>query len=241
MRVKQYIEILNRSLRDPQTNAVPVDPQELLELLSTEVMYLSGEFDWDWAGSTLRPAIRTKTSKRTYTLPIDFGLNFARGADGGGRDRIFTITLNDTNGETPLEYRTPARFYSLNLTAESDSRPNIYTIRSGPLDGRRLLDLSPPPDSNGDTGYYEINGFYVPTDWAFEDEDYMLPVPGNSPILYHRVLAKVYEQRDTNLHRFHINEATRAKSSLLMQQARGRDSRIAPRVRRGRYSLVRGR
>jgi len=245
MRVSQYIEILNRSLRDPKTNSLPVDEQELLGFLSTEVMYLSGEFDWDWAASTLRPAIRTKLGKRTYSLPIDFGLNFAKGADDGGgqgtRSRIFTITLNDLNGETPLEYRSPARFYSLNLTAESNARPNIYTIRTSPLDGKRLLDLSPPPDSNGDTGYYEVNGLYVPVNWSFEDEDLMLPIPGNSAILHHRVLAKVYELRDPNLHAFHMREADRARRTLMMQQARGRDTRIAVKVRRGRYSLVRGR
>ena len=239
MRVSQYIEILNRSLRDPKNDSLPVDEEELLALLSTEVMYLSGEFEWDWAGSPIRPAVRTKLAKRSYALPKDFGLNFARGADGGGE--IFTVTLSDGNGESPLEYRTPARFYSLNLTAESNSRPNIYTITTSPLGGGRLMQLSPPPDANGSTGYYEVNGFYVPTDWAFEDEDFMLPVPGNSPILYHRVLAKVYEQRDTGLHRFHLGEADRARMSLLMQQARGRDTRIAPRRRRGRYSLIRGR
>ena len=242
MRVSQYIEILNRSLRDPKTDSLPVDEEELKGFLSTEVMYLSGEFDWDWAATTLRPAIRTKTAKRTYTLPTDFGLNFSKGADNEGtRSRIFTVTLSDGNGETPLEYRSPARFYSLNLTAESNSRPNIYTIRTNPVDGRRLFDLSPPPDANGDTGFYEVNGLYVPVDWSFEDEDLMLPVPGNSAILHHRVLAKVYETRDPNLHRFHMGEANRARMTLMMQQARGRDTRVAVKVRRGGYSLVRGR
>lgn len=239
MRVSQYIEILNRSLRDPKTDALPVDEDELIAILSTEVMYLSGEFDWDWAGSPIRPAIRTKLAKRDYALPTDFGLNFARGADGGGE--IFTVTLDDGNGEAPLEYRTPARFYSLNLSAESNSRPNLYTITTGQLNGKRMLQLSPPPDANGSTGFYSVNGFYVPTDWAFEDEDFMLPVPGNSPILHHRVLAEVYRTRDPNLQRFHLGEANRARMTLLMQQARGRDTRIAPRVKRGRYSLVRGR
>ncbi len=50
-----------------------------------EVAYLSGEFDW--AGSPIWPAIRTKAGQRDYTLPSDFGFNFARGGDQSGELR----------------------------------------------------------------------------------------------------------------------------------------------------------
>lgn len=240
MRVKQYLENLNRSLRDPKTKQLPVDSQELIGLLSEELEILSGEFQWDWAASPIRPVIRTTVGKREYPLPVDFGLNFARGADRSGE--AFVVTLSDTNSETLFSYESPARFYSRNLLAESNNRPSVYTIRTDPMQGRRLLVMSSPPDSNGDTGYYEVNGLYVPTTWHFDDDDQILPVPGNSALLKHRVLARVYEKRDKGLHAFHDQMARRALSSLLMQQARSRRTRIAPRLSRRQsgntYSLL---
>ncbi len=227
-------------MRDPKTKQLPVDSQELIGLLSEELEILSGEFQWDWAASPIRPAIRTTTGKREYALPADFGLNFARGADRSGE--AFVVTLSDTAGESLFAYESPARFYSRNLLAESNNRPSVYTIRTDPTTGRRLMVMSSPPDANGDTGYYEVNGLYVPTTWHFEDDDQILPVPGNSALLKHRVLSRVYEQRDKGLHAFHDSMARRALSSLLMAQARSRRFSIAPRLSRRQsgntYSLT---
>ena len=60
-----------------------------------EVADLSGEFDWDWAESPIRPAIRTKAGQRDYTLSSDFGFNFARGGDQSSElRRKLGITLS---------------------------------------------------------------------------------------------------------------------------------------------------
>jgi len=243
MKVKQYLEILNRSLRDPKTKDVPLDKIQLAELLFEELEYLSGEFQWDWAATPIRPAIRTQTSKREYPLPRDFGLNFSRGADSSGE--VFTVTLSDTSSEVPIAYESPARFYSRNLLGESNSRPSVYTIRTDTIGGMRIMVLSSPPDANGDTGFYEINGLYVPTEWKLSDYEQMLPVPGNSALLKHRVLARAYEKINPDLMGFHLGQATRALSILLMAQARSRRTRIMPKLNRSAsgssYGLVRNR
>jgi len=243
MRVKDYLERLTRSLRDPKTKETPLDKVQLAEVLSEELEYLSGEFQWDWAASPIRPAIRTITSKREYVLPIDFGLNFARGADRQGD--VFTVTLSDISNEALLRYESPARFYSRNLLGESNSRPSVYTIRTDTLSGRRIMVLSSPPDANGDTGFFEINGLYVPVIWDFDDFDQMLPVPGNNALLKHRVLARAYEGLNPDMMAFHNAMAVRALSQLLMQQARSRRTRISPKLDRNQagnsYSLIRRR
>jgi len=243
MTVREYIERIERSLRDPVTKELPLPSAELIDVLSDEVAVLSGEFDWDWAGSPLRPAIRTQTGKRIYPLPVDFGFNFVRGGDQGGE--IFTVTLDNTTSETPLQYLSTARFYSRNLVGESNGTSTLYTIRTEIASGRRQMVLSPPPDANGSVGFYHINGLYVPSDWKFEDSDYVLPVPGNSNLLLHRVLAEVYRPRDDRLHRFHVAAANRAMSKLILQQARGRHHRFAPKLsrrnsNRNSNSLIRG-
>jgi len=243
MRVRDYIERLTRSLRDPGTKDAPLDKQQLMAILSEELEYLSGEFQWDWAASTIRPAIRTVVGKREYSLPIGFGLNFARGADRQGE--AFTVTLSDASNEGLLRYESPARFYSRNLLGESNNRPSLYTIRTDPMQGRRLMVLSSPPDANGDTGYYEINGLYVPENWNFNDADQMMPVPGNNPLLKHRVLARVYETRNRELHAFHVRQGQHALSKLLLLQARSRRTRLSPKLSRTQsgntYTLVRRR
>jgi hypothetical protein len=243
MRVKDYLERLSRSLRDPKTKEVPFDKQQLAEILFEELEYLSGEFQWDWAATPIRPAIRTQASKREYVLPVNFGLNFARGADSRGA--AFTVTLSDTTSEAPITYETPAKFYSRNIVGESDSRPSFYTIRSDGLSGRRIMVLSSPPDANGSVGYYNINGLYVPMVWELNDHEQMLPVPGNSSLLKHRVLMRAYETLDPRLHQFHDLESRRALSSLLMAQARSRRTRLMPKLNRtasgNSYGLVRNR
>ena len=243
MTVREYIEKIERSLRDPVTKELPLPPAELIDVLSDEVAVLSGEFDWDWAGSPIRPAIRTKTGERTYSLPGNFGFNFARGGDTSGE--IFTVTLDNSTSETPLQYLSTARFYSKDLVGESNGTPTTYTITTDYTSGGKQMVLSPPPDANGDTGYYQVNGLYVPTDWKFEDSDYLLPVPANSNLLLHRVLAEVYRPRDDRLHRFHVAASNRALSKLILAQARGRSHRVAPKLsrrnsNRNSNSLIRG-
>ena len=241
MRVKDYLERLERSLRDPKTKKTHLDKPQLAELLFEELEILSGEFQWDWAATTIRPAIRTRTGKREYVLPRDFGLNFARGADRSGSP--FTVTLSDISSEAPINYESPARFYSRNLVGESNSRPSVYTIITDSMSGQRKMVLSSAPDSNGDTGHYEINGLYVPVEYQFSDDSQILPVPGNSSLLKHRVLARAYERLDRGLMEFHLGQAQRALSNLLMAQARSRRTRIMPKLNRtnsgNSYRLVR--
>ncbi len=226
------------------TKELPLTSDELIDVLSDEVAILSQESDWDWAGSALRPALRTKTGERTYALPPDFGFNFVRGGDQGGE--LFTVTLDNTTSETPLSFLSTARFYSRDLVGEGNGTPTSYTITTEHVSGRRQIVLSPPPDANGSVGHYNVNGLYVPSSWKFEDTDYVIPVPGSSNLLHHRVLAEVYRPRDDRLHRFHVAAANRAMSSMVLAQALGRRHRIMPKLsrrnsNRNANSLIRGR
>jgi hypothetical protein len=240
MIIRNYLDSIEDQIRHPITQKIPVDRWELLDILADEVRKLSGDFQWDWAATQLSPIIRTQTNKRRYLLPNSFGLNFARGAEDKGGE-TFTVTLSDGSNEVSLTYEEPSRFFARNLEAESDATPSVYTIETIPS-GRRRIVLSPPPDSNS-SSHYTINGLFVPTDWYFEHHDFMFPIPGNSDVLDHRILARVFEDRDDNRFQIHNREAGRSVGRLLLSQARGRRTRISPRKSKyatgNSYTLVR--
>ncbi len=240
MLVRQYLDRLDDQLRDPFTRLLAIDRWELLDILSVECQYLSGEFQWDWAARYLPKIIQTYTGKRAYLLPDDFGLNFARGSDRSGK--IFTITLDDGSNESPLEFEDQARLHTRDLTAESNGKPARYAIRTRST-GQRELVLSPPPDSNS-SSHYTINGMYVPTDWTFDNQDTLLPVPDNSSVLEHRILARVYEglEDDDRANRHEV-KASRAQSALSVAQARSKSYQLRPKLSRfnsrNQYRLMR--
>lgn len=228
MKIRQFLDRIDDESRDPITRIVPVDRWQQLDIFGREVQKLTSEFPWDWAAVYLDPIIITQVGKRNYQLPENFGMNFARGSDQGGND--FTVTLNDGSNESTLEYREPGRFYARNLTAESNSRPTVYTIGNN-IAGRREVLLAPPPDTNSDS-QYTLNGLYVPTDWTFDNQDILYPVPGNSAILEHRILAQIFQGRDADRRREHLLLADSAKNDLGLSQARGKSYKIMPRQSR---------
>ena len=240
MLIRNYLDSIEDQVRHPITRKNPVDRWELLDILADEVRKLSGDFQWDWAATHLNPLIQTRTGTRSYLLPKGFGLNFARGAEDRGGE-TFTVTLSDGSNEVPLTYNEPARFYARNLEAESNSTPSVYTIDTLPS-GRRRMTLSPPPDSNSDS-QYTISDLFVPTDWYFENHDFLFPIPGNSDVLDHRILARVFEDRDESRFLIHTRGAIEGRDRLLLAQARGRRTRISPRKSKyatgNSYTLVR--
>ena len=227
MLIRAYLDRLEGQVRDPLTRLPFADRWNLLSILSQEVRLLSGKYQWDWALSALRPIIKTSTGNRDYTLPENFGFNFARGVEDTDGHQ-FTVTISDGNSETPLEYVDPGAFYGMNLTAESNATPTKYTLRNS-TSGRRILALSPPPDSNSDS-HYTINGLYSPTDWVFENHDILMPIPGGTDLLEHRILAQVFESRDTDRYVIHQNLAREAEGSLLLTQAKSKRPRLSPRM-----------
>jgi hypothetical protein len=81
------------------------------------------------------------------------------------------------------------------------------------------MHLDPPPDANGDTGYYEIGGLYQRTDWALEEQSSLPPVPSNSPILRYAVLRRCDPQGFGNQY----NEAL---AILALRSAQNRSTRL---------------
>lgn len=240
MIIRNYLDSIEDQIRHPITRQTPVDRWELLDILADEVRKLTVDFQWDWAATYLNPAIQTQESKRSYLLPKSFGLNFARGAEEKGGE-TFTVMLNDGSNEVSLTYEEPGRFYARNLEAEADATPSVYTVTTLPS-GRRQLILSPPPDSNS-SSQYTINGLFVPEDWYFENHDFLFPVPSNSDVLDHRIIARVFIERDGNRFLVHSREASRAEAKLKLAQARSHRTRIAPRKSKyatgNSYTLVR--
>lgn len=241
MKIRQFLDRIDDESRDSITRIVPVDRWQQLDIFGREVQKLTSEFPWDWAAVYLAPLVITEVGKRNYQLPENFGMNFARGSDQGGND--FTVTLSDGSNESTLEYREPGRFYSRNLESESNGRPTIYTIGNN-LAGRREIILAAPPDTNSDS-QYTVNGLYVPTDWTFDNQDIVYPIPGNSAILEHLILAQVFKGRDADMRREHLLLADVSKKHLALSQAQGKQFKAMPRQsrngNRNSYTLVRRR
>lgn len=229
MLIRQYLDRIDDQIVDPITRILPVDRWELLDILSVECQYLSGETQFDWAARYLPKIIQTYTGKRAYLLPEDFGLNFARGAERSGAN--FSITVNDGSNESPLQFEDQAKFHTRNLTAESNGSPSRYTIRTRNT-GQRELVISPPADSNSDA-HYTINGLYVPTDWTFENQDMLLPIPENISVLEHRILARVFGQLEDERRSIkHEVKALEGRTMLRLNQAKSKTHQMRPMLSR---------
>lgn len=200
-----------------QTPAYQLMPKEvrpdrrmLLQWMSSELNDLSSKTpNFDFWLVQLEPAIRTQSGKRDYDLPDDFPFNFVRLST----DK-WACNIDDGYNETNLPYVPLKDFYDLNLTAESNGKPSCYTIKTKP-DGRRLLVLSPPPDTNNSTyTYYEIDGLYCKNDWDLKDEDILPPIPGQFAILKYAVLRRIstdFEQKYIEAYAVLMNEMARSR------------------------------
>lgn len=239
MKIRLLLDQVEDQIRDRITRELPVDRWELLDYLSNEVRILTGKSRFNWAASILRPAIQTTADEREYLLPENFGLNFM---PGGSESEDFTVTISDGSNEIPIEFRSSERFYAMNLEAESNGRPSIYTIITDPLSGRRKIVLSTIPDSNSDSNY-GINGLYIPTDWLFENHDLVLPVPHNNDLVEQRILMRVFEDRDSERYAIHSRLAQSSMNSLMLQVAQSKKYRIIPKMSRSglgnSYEVVR--
>lgn len=192
----------------------------MLKHMSFDLATLCGMEDWDWAMIAVDPVIKTITGKRDYDLPANFPDNFVRWGTPTGQKWL--CNLDDGVNDNPLDYVSPAQFYSMNLSGQTNSRPSKYTVLSNPAGGRRLY-LSPPPDANGSTTYYTIHGLYVPTDWALHDESNLPPIPGNCMILK-GMLMRRYDQNAEAIY-------GEGLVSLYRSGAKNRQAGISPRMK----------
>ena len=218
-----------------QAGAEKPDRATLLKYMSADLNEITGLVEWDWAVIYLDPVIRTETGTASYTLPEDFPDQFIRysGEDG---DR-YCCKLYDGSTETLLTYKSPAQFFGLSLSSATNSKPADYTLVSTSA-GRRQIRFNPPPDANGDTGYYEIQGAYIPTDWKLADDRNLPPIPGNSAVLKYGVLRRFDSRTFTPLFQ-------EAKAILMLRAAKARPSKISLWTGQATgtydYSLMRGR
>lgn len=228
MKVKQLLDDIEQLTQLQATRQTPVDRFLLLDWLSMELNELVGKAEWDWAMQRVTPVIVTKTGVSSYILPEDFPENFVRfGRDQSGTDngQGWACMLDDGSNETPLEYVSPASFFTQNLRAASNGRPTMYTILSNPR-AEKELHLHQPPDSNS-SNHYQIDGLYIPTDWTLDEEYDLPPVPAHSQILKYAVLRRVNPERWGPLY----GEAFR---DLVMRAANQRRSQVVP--VKGRYN-----
>lgn len=221
MLVSKYIDDIQQS---PAYILMPAevrpDRRKLLAWMSSELNELAGQLpDADWFQVWLEPAISTSEGEREYDLPEDFPANFVR----LDNDR-WACNLDTGTCESNLRYRSLREYYDQNLRAQSNGKPESYTIKTR-SDGRRQLVLSPPPDGNSGSGY-TIDGLYCPTDWTLSDEDEIPPIPNSLSILKWGVLRRINPELEPKYRE--------AYSSLLLEVARNRKIRLSPNY--GAYS-----
>ena len=211
-----------------QRGAEPPDRGILLKWMSADVNYLSGECRADWFHMFLNPMIRTTSGTREYDLPENFPANFVPWAGSiaddlsGDGNELFCCKLSDGTNERIMTFESPVRFYSRNLTAESNGLPNVYTIASRPT-GRRFLLTSPPPDANGSVGYYSIGGLYEPTDWKIKEEQALPPIPGNLRILKAALLKRIFPG-DQSV----VTDYQEAYAAMMLSAAQSKSVRMYP-------------
>lgn len=225
MKVELLLDDVEQLTQDGLTRTVPVARPMLLSWLSAELNELTGREEWDWAMRHLDPLVSTTTARRTYQLPENFPDNFVRHA--GDRGEKWCCKLDNGSNEVPLAYESPVQFYSTNLRAESNGTPSKYTVVSAATGGRQIV-LSPPPDANGSTGFYTIDGLYIPTDWGLHDEDDLPPMPGNSMVLKYAVLRRLDRQTYEPMYR-------EALALLALRSARQRGAQFVPRYGTAEY------
>ena len=215
-RAADILRDIEFELRDPATGQVRATRPLLLALMSEELRELTGMEAWDWAMVHLDPVVQTVTGTHTYDLPDNFPENFVR--YGGDSGESWVCKLDDASNESLLTYKPPTEFYSQNLRALSNGRPESYTIVTSAA-GRRQIRLAPPPDANG-TSNYTIDGLYIPTDWTLDEESQIPPIPGNSAILKHAVLRRLDTKFETSYQTSY--------SILMMRAAQQRRAQFTP-------------
>lgn len=227
MKVKKLLDDIEQS---PAYRSMPrelrPDRQMLLSWMSVELGELTSKIpDSDIFAIRLEPAIVTVDGLREYSLPKDFGTNFMRkDAD------TWSVMIDDGTTESQLAYKIPTEFYAQNLRGESDGVPSCYTIVTTQR-ARRELVLSPPPD-----GEYTIDGLYIPTDWDFQDEDDLPPLPANNPILKYAVMRRMSADFEPKY--------AESWAQLMMELAKSRKTQIKPQMTQdlsSGYQLVRWR
>lgn len=196
MTVEEFLDEIEQKGPYYVGGKVPIpDRFTLLEWMSSELNTLSSKLpDGDCFYIYLTPMIETVESTRTYDLPDEFPMNFAKLTPG---DDDFCCMLNDGTNDTPLHYKSPAQFYGKNLDAESNSTPSEYTIVTQSPRGNRAIVLSPPPDSNS-AADYTIGGLYHPTNWKLTEESALPPLPNNCAILKWGVLKTLNPNLESN-------------------------------------------
>jgi len=226
MKVKYVLDEIQLEASHRVTKHINVDRYELLEILSQELNTLSGLINWDWALKWIDPVIKTTTGQSEYDLPENFPDNFIFGGEPGGTEHL--CKLDNGTAESFLTHQSPAQFFSNNYTAVSNSTPHHYTVMTRPAGGK-FLKLYPPPDSNDDA-HYTIKGLYVPTDVGITEEDEILPLPGNSPILRNQVLARYFRGRNDSAMNYFESKAFENLKNLRYMQARSKRIRMQPRL-----------
>jgi hypothetical protein len=181
-----------------------------------ELNYLTGDHDFDWAETWMDPMLETQTGVREYELPDDFPLNFVPTETGDG---YMCILKTSSTVEQKMDFLSLERFYSANLSAESNGTPSHYTIKTTKT-GRRILALSPLPDSST----YTISGLYRPTNWALDDQDEVPPMP-NAQVLVSAVLRRFKE-----LAAEYEGKYQSAYGGLLLENARNKRVALSPNI-----------
>jgi hypothetical protein len=199
------------------------DRFDLLNWASAELNKISGEYDADCFYTYSEPIASLVVGTRNYDLPANFPMNFAKAA--GDQGDKFCCMYDDATSETPLDYMTNTRFYSMNLSGESNGTPSKYTIISSP-NGRKQISLSPPPDAAN-----ELNGLYKPTDWDLKTMDDVPSLPANSHLLKYAVLRRINPERWNQ-------DYAKERSTLLMELASSRKVTFVPNFSGHRHSYT---
>ena len=186
MKVRRLIEQIERRAQHKLTRSVPENHYEIRLLMSESLNDLAGYGEFDFLKVVAEPLIQTETSVRAYDLPEEFPMNFCSYVDPITGESSYACKIDDGSSGSSIPYEAPERFHSRDLSSESDSRPDRYTILTLPNGGRQIV-LSPPPDSTG----YVIQGTYVPNEWKLDDDDELPVLPNNFAVLRYDVLRQI--------------------------------------------------
>jgi hypothetical protein len=211
MQVRKLIDSVEQTLT---LHGVKHPGREILRSwMSEELSILTGDHEFNWSQVWLDPIIETEIGTREYSLPNNFPSNFVSRGDG------YVCILKDSDTQYELNYLSPGKFYSQDLISDTNGLPTDYTITTTES-GRRMLVLSPPPDS--DT--YTVSGLFRPIDWALADQDVVPPMP-NPFVLVYAVL-----RRFPKLQPEYMPEYQQSLSSILMADARDHKVVFSPNI-----------
>jgi len=218
MKVRKLIEQIERRAQHKLTRNVVEDHYRILLLLSETLNDLSSEEEFDFLKVSLEPLIQTEPDGRSYALPENFPENFIRYHSPDTGEVAHACKLDDGSSSGSLTYEKPEVFYRRDLSGETSSRPSAYTIVTEP-DGSRSLIVSPPADTTD----YEIQGTYIPNDWALTEDDDLPVIPNNYALLRYGVLKEL--EPENQLHELHYREA---RSYLYYRQALSSPGSFSP-------------